>query len=151
MKEWKLLKEVSVRKESSSITIELEGEYEEVEILCAIGGSDSNNAITNRTIVIDLYGSAGDKITSMNSNCIQNKGVNRLLTVTYRRKPYPMCVSSSYNVATLNLDDEGAASHVSNGCSCKRYFSGIINKIVIGTFGNKGAIGIGSGIIVYGR
>lgn len=151
MKEWTLLKEVSVREESSSITIELEGEYEEVEILCAIGGSDSNNAITNRAIVIDLYGSAGDKITSMNSNCIQNKGVNRLLTVTYRKKPYPMCASNSYNVATLNLDGEISASQSAKGFSPKRSFSGIINKIVIGTFGNKGAIGIGSGIIVYGR
>ena len=151
MKEWKLLKEVSVSEESSSITIELEGEYEEVEILCTIGGSDSNNAITNRAIVIDLYDSAGDKITSMNSNCIQNKGVNRLLTVSYRKNPYPMCVSSSYNVATLNLNDEGAATHVSNGCSCKRPFSGFINKIVVGTFGNKGVIGIGSSIVVYGR
>lgn len=47
MKEWKLIKEVSVSEESSSITIELENEYEEVEILCVIGGSDSNNAINN--------------------------------------------------------------------------------------------------------
>lgn len=151
MKEWKLIKEVSVSEESSSITIKLENGYEEVEILCAIGGSDSNNAITNRSIMIDLYGIAGDKILSMNNNCISNKGVNRLLTVTYRKNPYPMCVSNSYNVATLNLDDEGSASQVSNGCSCKRSFSGIINKLVIGTFGNKGVIGAGSGIIVYGR
>lgn len=151
MSEWKLVKEVSVSEESSSITIELESEYEEVEILCAIGGSNANNAITNRAIMIDLYGNAGDKITSMNGNCIQNKGVNRLLTVSYRKNPYPICVSNSYNVATLNLDDEGAASLSYNGCSYKRSFSGIINKLVIGTFGNKGVIGIGSSIAVYGR
>lgn len=151
MKEWKLIKEVSVNEESSSIIIELENEYEEVEILCAIGGSDSNNAIINRAIIIDLYGNAGDKITSMNSNCILNKGVNRLLTVSYRKNPYPMCVSNSYNVSTLNLGDEGAASLASNGCSCKRSFSGIVNKLVIGTFGNKGVIGIGSSVAVYGR
>lgn len=151
MKEWKLIKEVSVSEESSSITIELENEYEEVEILCAIGGSDSNNAINNRTIMIDLYGNAGDKITSMNGNCIQSKGVNRLLTVSYRKNPYPICVSSSYNVPTLNPDGECAATHVSNGCSCKRSFSGFINKLVIGTFGNKGVIGIGSSVAVYGR
>ena len=151
VKEWKLIKEVSVSEESSSIIIELENEYEEVEILCAIGGSDSNNAIINRAIVIDLYGNAGDKFTSMNGNCIQNKGVNRLLTVSYRKKPYPICVSNSYNVSTLNLGDEGAAGQVSSGCSCKRSFSGIVNKLVISTFGNKGVIGIGSSVAVYGR
>lgn len=151
MKEWKLIKEVSVSEESSSITIELENEYEELEILCTIGGSDSNNAINNRTIMIDLYGNAGDKINSMNGNCIQIKGVNRLLTVSYRKNPYPICVSSSYNVPTLNPDGECAATHVSNGCSYKRSFSGFINKLVIGTFGNKGVIGIGSNVAVYGR
>lgn len=151
MKEWQLLKDVTIEEESQRIFVQLDGEYEELDIIIGVIGTDTNKDITNRNAIITFYSSDTEKnVYGYISNIMMNKGVVRLAHINMNNKPYFKFEYGLINGYLSRLDNYTASNYLdSPGFTFDTRFTDKINSIKFTAQG--GYCGVGSRVIVYGR
>lgn len=151
MKEWKLLKDVTIEEESQNIFVQLDGEYEELDIIIGVIGTDTNKDIANRNAIITFYSSNAEKnVYGYISNIMMNKGIVRLAHINMNNKPYFKFEYGLINGYSSRLDNYAAANYLAiPGFTFDTRFTDKINSIKFAA--QAGYCGVGSRVIVYGR
>lgn len=147
MKDWKLLKTGTVEEETQSIGINLDGEYDELNVLILVHGTSSNESINNLNGYIDFKSSndtnAGGYVTPL-----AYKGtIQRLVRLKCEISPYFNC--SYRTISNANINKISSASLANQGEFFDRNFNEKIKAITINT--QVGFLGVGTEYAIYGK
>lgn len=151
MKEWKLLKDVTLEEESNNISIQLDGEYEELNIIIGVIGTDTNKDIANRNAIITFYSSDTKKnVYGYIGAIMMNNGVTRLAHINMNNKPYFNFEYGLINGYSSRLDNYTVTNYLNSpGFTFDTRFTDKINSFKFAP--QSGYCGVGSRVIVYGR
>ena len=151
MKEWQLLKDVTIEEESQRIFVQLDGEYEELDIIIGVIGTDTNKDIANRNAIITFYSSDTEKnVYGYIGNIMMNNRVVRLAHINMNNKPYFNFEYGLINGISSRLDNWTATNYLNSpGFTFDTRFTDKINSIKFTA--QSGYCGAGSRVIIYGR
>lgn len=147
MSNWKLLKSGTIEEETQSIGIDLDGEYEELDILILVHGTSSNESINNLNGYID-FRLSNDTNTGGYVTPLAYKGtIQRLVRLKCEISPYFNC--SYQTISNANINKISSASLANQGGFFDRNFNEKIKAITINT--QVGFFGVGTEYAIYGK
>lgn len=151
VKEWQFLKDVTIEEESQRIFVQLDGEYEELDIIIGVIGTDTNKDIANRNAIITFYSSDTEKnVYGYIGGIMMNNGVTRLAHINMNNKPYFNFEYGLINGTPSRLDNWTATNYLNSpGFTFDTKFTDKINSIKFTA--QSGYCGVGSRVIIYGR
>ena len=148
-KEWKLVKEETIDEEKQTISIDFDGEYEELDILIlSCAAETANDSISNRNAVLTFYSPKGEKLTAFIQFFLFANGVKRIAHISCKTIPYLWFEYGVMN--TSDIESSVCASYIQNlGAGFSRKFDDNIKSLILQ--GQQGVFGVGTTIIIYGR
>ena len=152
MKEWKFLKQIIIEEEGRAISAELDGEYEELDILMMIAGTDTNKTFNNKNAILTAYSQDNTNRTyGYITDIAANKDVFRGAHIRMMNKPYfnfEYGIINYINGTELNNYSAGKYLYIP-GFTYNRAFESKINSIKFEM--QQCYCGTGSSMIIYGR
>ena len=147
MSNWKLLKSGTIEEETNSINIDLDGEYEELEILIFNCGTASNDSVNNTNGHIDCTSSGNVTAGGFVRLFALKKGVQRLVRLKCGINPYFNCTYQVLSDANFNKCVN--TSLAAQGYFFDRNFNDKIKKVKIDV--QVGFLGVGTEYVIYGK